>query len=98
MRWLRGVKAHYSDDRATIYHGDCIEVMRSLPDNSVHSVVTSPPYAMQRASTYGGIDEKEYPEWTVGVFAEIERILKPEGSIMWNISPNVRDGQLVDMC
>ena len=96
MRWLRGVKAHYSNDRATIYHGDCIEVMRSLPDNSVHSVVTSPPYAMQRASTYGGIDEKEYPEWTVGVFAEIERILKPEGSIMWNISPNVRDGQLVD--
>jgi len=47
MRWLRGVKAHYSNDRATIYHGDCIEVMRSLPDNSVDSVVTDPPYGLE---------------------------------------------------
>ncbi len=47
MRWLRGVKAHYSDERATIYHGDCIEVMRSLPDNSVDSVVTDPPYGLE---------------------------------------------------
>jgi len=41
------VKAHYSDERATVYHGDCIEVMRSLPDNSVDSVVTDPPYGLE---------------------------------------------------
>jgi DNA modification methylase/transcriptional regulator with XRE-family HTH domain len=29
-----------------VYHGDCIEVMRSLPDNSVDSVVTDPPYGL----------------------------------------------------
>jgi len=44
---FRGVKAHYSDDRSTVYHGDCIEVMRSLPDNSVDAVVTDPPYGLE---------------------------------------------------
>jgi hypothetical protein len=38
---------HYQNDRATIYHGDCIEVMRQLPDNSVDSIVTDPPYGLE---------------------------------------------------
>lgn len=90
------MNAYFENDRVTVYHGDCIEVMRQLPDASVDSVITSPPYAMQRSSTYGGVLETEYPEWTVKVFSEFERILKPQGSIMWNISPHVRNGQLAD--
>ena len=31
----------------TIYHGDCVEVMRGLPDNSVDSIVTDPPYGIR---------------------------------------------------
>lgn len=30
----------------TIHHGDCLEVMSSLPDNSVDAVVTDPPYGL----------------------------------------------------
>ena len=37
---------YYRDDRVTLYHGDCIEVMASLPDASVDAVVTDPPYAL----------------------------------------------------
>ena len=37
---------YYTDDLVTLYHGDCLEVMRSLPDESVDMVVTSPPYNM----------------------------------------------------
>ena len=37
----------HHDDRATIYHGDCIEVLRGLPDASVDSVVTDPPYGLE---------------------------------------------------
>src|SRR5690554_6256591 len=51
---------------------------------------------MQRASTYGGIPEKEYPAWTVEVFDAIMHSLKPQGSVLWNISPHVRHGQLAD--
>ena len=41
------MSAYYTDDRVTIYHGDCIEVMRSLPDASVDAVVTDPPYGLE---------------------------------------------------
>jgi len=79
MRWLRGVKAHYSDDRATIYHGDCIEVMRSLPDNSVDSVVTDPPYElgfMGKGWDASGIAYN--PE----VWRNVLRVLKPGGHLL----------------
>lgn len=35
---------YYQDDQTTVYHGDCIEVMRNLPENSVDAIVTDPPY------------------------------------------------------
>jgi site-specific DNA-methyltransferase (adenine-specific) len=37
----------FSAPGVTLHHGDCIEVMRSLPDNSVHAVVTDPPYGLE---------------------------------------------------
>ena len=37
---------HYADDSVTLHHGDCIEVLRTLPDASVDSVVTDPPYGL----------------------------------------------------
>jgi len=40
------VKPYYEAGPATLFHGDCIEVMRELPDASVHAVVTDPPYGI----------------------------------------------------
>lgn len=37
---------HYQDADVTLYHGDCLNVLRELPDNSVDSVVTDPPYGL----------------------------------------------------
>jgi site-specific DNA-methyltransferase (adenine-specific) len=36
--------------RARLYHGDCFELLRLLPDNSVHAVVTDPPYGLREYS------------------------------------------------
>ena len=41
------MSVYYSDDLVTLHHGDCVEVMRELPDNSVDSVVTDPPYGLE---------------------------------------------------
>ena len=38
--------AWHQDARATIYHGDCLEVLGALPDASVDAVVTDPPYGI----------------------------------------------------
>jgi len=80
----------------TLYEGDCIEVMKGLPQDSVDAVVTSPPYAMQRVKLYGGIPESDYPAWTVAWMEQVRRILKPHGSVLINIREHIRNGEMSD--
>lgn len=35
---------YYQDDKVTLHHGDCLDVLATLPDASVDAVVTDPPY------------------------------------------------------
>lgn len=37
---------HYQDDLVTLHHGDCLDVLRGIPDSSIDAVVTDPPYAL----------------------------------------------------
>lgn len=87
---------HYQDESVSVYHGDCRDVLAALPDESVDAVVTSPPYAEQRKSTYGGVLESEYPAWTVQWMEPLRRTLKPTGSALIVIRPHIRDGVLSD--
>lgn len=36
---------YYADDRATLYRGDALAVLRELPDASIDAVITDPPYS-----------------------------------------------------
>jgi DNA modification methylase len=38
---------HYTDHSVTLHHGDCLDILRQLPDNSVDAVVTDPPYGLE---------------------------------------------------
>ncbi len=74
----------------TLYHGDCLEMMKQIPDGSVDCCVTSPPYWGLR--DYGvegqiGMEKtpQEYVENMVKVFREVRRILKPEGTLWLNL-------------
>ena len=92
----RQIAPAYDRNNAQLYVGDCVDVMAALPAESVDAIVTSPPYAMQRKATYGGIPEADYPAWTVRWMNEARRILKPDGSVIINISPHKSGGQLAD--
>ena len=74
------MSAYYESDRATIYHGDCIEVMRSLPDNSVDSIVTDPPYLLDFMGK--GWDAADGIAGKPEVWREALRILKPGGHLL----------------
>ncbi len=79
--------------RADIILGDCLDVLKNMPDNSVNLVVTSPPYADQRKSTYGGIAPDKYVEWFLPITKELLRVLHPKGTFILNIKEKVVDGE-----
>jgi len=44
----------------SIITGDCLEVLRTFPDDQVNLVVTSPPYADSRSKVYDGVKPEEF--------------------------------------
>lgn len=76
-----------------LYLGDSAEILKSIEDNSIDLIVTSPPYAEQRKKTYGGIPINEYVDWFLGISKELYRVLKPDGTFILNIKENVVNGE-----
>lgn len=73
--------------------GDCEEVLKSIPDHSVDLIFTSPPYADQRQSSYGGVKPDDYVDWFMPKAAQFFRVLKPTGTFVLNIKERVVDGE-----
>jgi len=81
---------YYADDWLTVYLGDCREVMATMEPESVHCVVTSPPYWGLR--DYGeagqlGLEPtpEAYVESMVAVFREVRRVLRSDGTVWLNL-------------
>lgn len=85
-----------------LLQGDCLEVLKTLPEESVHTCVTSPPYWGLR--DYGvdgqlGLEPtpEEYVANIVEVFREVKRVLRKDGTLWLNLgdcynSPNAHRG------
>jgi DNA modification methylase len=73
-----------------ILKGDCRDVLRTLPDESVHCVVTSPPYwGLRDYGVDGQIGlEPSYTDFVaqmVAVFREVQRVLRKDGTLWLNL-------------
>jgi len=76
-----------------IIYGDCKDVLKSIPDESVNLIITSPPYAYNRKSTYGGIPIERYVERFLPISSELKRVLHPQGSFVLNIKERAVNGE-----
>ncbi|MEK7115192.1 MAG: site-specific DNA-methyltransferase [Patescibacteria group bacterium] len=79
--------------KADIILGNCLDILKTLSDNSVDLIVTSPPYADQRKNTYGGISPDKYVEWFLPITKELKRVLDPKGTFILNIKEKVVDSE-----
>ena len=77
-------------EKNKIYQGDCLEVMKTFPDESIQCCITSPPYWGLR--DYGcdnqlGLEStpEEYVKNMVEVFREVKRILRKDGTCWLNL-------------
>ncbi len=94
---VNGKKPRILKDRGfktdTLYLGDCLDVLPTLPDESVNLIVTSPPYADRRKGSYGGVHPDKYVEWFLPIAAQLKRVLKADGSFILNIKEPAVDGE-----
>jgi DNA modification methylase len=55
---------HYQDEHVTLIHSDCLRALREMPDESVHAVITDPPYGL--ANTDPGHVIEALTKWAAG--------------------------------
>jgi adenine-specific DNA-methyltransferase len=89
-------KFHPQND-ATLRTGDCLSLLKKIPDRSVALVVTSPPYNVGKE--YERKNQiSDYLELQKAVIAECVRITRPGGSICWQVGNHTNGhGQILPL-
>ena len=72
--------------------GDAMDVLATMPAESVDLVITSPPFALLREKRYGNLDQNEYVEWLCAFGPPIRRVLKTSGSFVLDLGGAYRRG------
>jgi site-specific DNA-methyltransferase (cytosine-N4-specific) len=75
----------YTTRLGRAYHGDALDVLRHLDDESVSLVFTSPPFALRRQKAYGNVTADEYIAWFMPIVEQVQRILRPDGSFVMEL-------------
>lgn len=84
------------DERIVIYPGDCIELLRQIPDGALQLIVTSPPYNIGKAYEKR-LNLARYIEQQALVIKECVRALSPSGSICWQVGNYVEGGTIIPL-
>jgi site-specific DNA-methyltransferase (adenine-specific) len=74
------MKPYHADHHVTLYHGDALETLRTLPDASVHAVVTDPPSGIAFMNMAWDDDRggrAQWVAWLAEIMHEVYRVLKP---------------------
>lgn len=81
--------------------GDALKVLRTMPNNCIDCIITSPPYYMKRQYLGGGIGMEatyqEYIDNLLIIIKEVYRVLKPTGSFWLNIGDSYKNKQLLNI-
>jgi site-specific DNA-methyltransferase (adenine-specific) len=81
------------NNEAKIILGDSSKALKTLEEDSIDLIITSPPYADRRKQTYGGVKPEDYVDWFLPISSELLRVLKPTGTFILNIKENVENGE-----
>jgi len=83
-------------NEVTLFHGDCLTFLATIPDESVQLVVTSPPYNIGKEYE-DRLDIKVYRQQQRQIIEECIRVLKPSGSVCWQVGNYVDRGEITPL-
>jgi len=71
------IEPYVSEDRYQLYHGNCLDVLREMPDSSIDAICTDPPYGLAFMGK-----KWDYDVPSVEIWQECLRVLKPGGHLL----------------
>jgi len=83
-------------ENIVVYHGDCLKLLKDIPDNYIQLIVTSPPYNIGKQYEQK-LKLSKYLEQQALVIKECVRVLSDKGSICWQVGNYVEDGSIVPL-
>jgi adenine-specific DNA-methyltransferase len=91
------ISDHFSpESEAVVFHGNCLDMLRQVPDKSVQLVVTSPPYNIGK-SYEKKLNMATYVQQQAEVITECVRVLAEKGSICWQVGNHVDNGTIIPL-
>lgn len=94
---MRIYKKYRSTNKVTLFNGDCKILLRSLPDESVDLVITSPPYCIGKAYEDPHNDLETFKRQHVEIFEDLYRVIKKGGSICWQVGYHVSEDFVIPL-
>jgi len=93
---MRILKNYKPSNDVTLFKGDCLDFLATIPDGEADLVVTSPPYNIGK--TYEKkLDLDEYVGQQDKVISECVRILSDRGSICWQVGNFTKNGEIIPL-
>lgn len=90
------VECFSRDEHAVVYPGDCLDLLRDIPDAALQLVVTSPPYNLGKEYERR-LKLDRYLNQQRQVIEQCVRALAPTGSICWQVGNYVHDGAIIPL-
>lgn len=87
---------YHPESECVIFNGDCRQLLKGLPDEVIQLVVTSPPYNLGKPYE-SRLQLDDYVSQQAEVIEECVRVLKPSGSICWQVGNYVDNGEIIPL-
>lgn len=89
---------HYNENhQITLFNGDCLNLLKEIPNESVDLIVTSPPYCIGKAYEDIHDDIETFKKQHNSIFKDIYRILKPGGNLCWQVGYHVSEQCMIPL-
>jgi adenine-specific DNA-methyltransferase len=83
--------------RVVLHAGDTRELLRAMPDACAQLAITSPPYNLAKEYERQRVGLEEYLRSQEEVIAECVRVLRPGGSLCWEVGNHVAHDEIVPL-
>ena len=94
---MRIYRSYKESNRITLYLGNCLDLLKKMPSQSVDLVVTSPPYCIGKAYEDPHNDIKTFRDQHALLFNDLYRVVKPGGSVCWQVGYHVSEKCVVPL-